>query len=66
MMAAAYTFHIAENQLFLDGNKRTALNTALVFHGINGWEIVDPESKLYTIMIAAAEKQLDSRSSSRT
>jgi death on curing protein len=30
-MAAAYAFHLAENQPFLDGNKRTALNAALVF-----------------------------------
>lgn len=30
-MAAAYAFHIAENQPFLDGNKRTALVSALVF-----------------------------------
>jgi len=30
-MAAAYAFHIAENQPFVDGNKRTALAAALVF-----------------------------------
>lgn len=30
-MSAAYAFHIAENQPFLDGNKRTALVAALVF-----------------------------------
>ena len=30
-MAAAYAFHIAENQPFIDGNKRTALAAALVF-----------------------------------
>ena len=34
-MAAAYAFHLAENQPFLDGNKRTALNAALVFLDIN-------------------------------
>ena len=28
-MAAAYAFHISENQSFIDGNKRTALNAAL-------------------------------------
>jgi len=28
-MAAAYAFHIAQNQPFVDGNKRTALNAAL-------------------------------------
>ena len=36
-MAAAYAFHIAENHPFVDGNKRTALNAALVFLGLNGF-----------------------------
>lgn len=30
-MAAAYAFHIAESQAFVDGNKRTGLDAALVF-----------------------------------
>jgi hypothetical protein len=30
-MAAAYLFHIAKNHPFLDGNKRTALATAIAF-----------------------------------
>lgn len=35
-MAAAYAFHIAQNQPFLDGNKRTGLVAALVFLDLNG------------------------------
>jgi death-on-curing protein len=35
-MAAAYAFHIAEGQPFVDGNKRTALNAALVFLDLTG------------------------------
>ena len=35
-MAAAYAYHIAENQPFVDGNKRTGLAAALVFLAING------------------------------
>jgi len=35
-MAAAYLFHIARNHPFLDGNKRTGLEAALVFLEING------------------------------
>lgn len=50
-MASAYAFHIAENQPFVDGNKRTALNAALVFLGVNGWEIDDPEGLLYDAML---------------
>ncbi len=50
-MAAAYAFHIAENQPFLDGNKRTALNAAIVFLGLNGFDVIDDEGILYAAMI---------------
>ena len=46
-MAAAYAFHISENQPFLDGNKRTALTTAIVFLYNNEIRIFDSE-KSYT------------------
>ncbi|MDP2350602.1 MAG: type II toxin-antitoxin system death-on-curing family toxin [Chloroflexota bacterium] len=58
-MAAAYAFHLAENQPFLDGNKRTALNAALVFLDINGWVVLDPEMRLYDAMIALSTHELD-------
>jgi len=58
-MAAAYGFHIAENQPFLDGNKRTALSSALVFLDVNSVEILDESMKLYEAMIAIAEKRMD-------
>jgi death on curing protein len=58
-MAAAYAFHIAENQPFLDGNKRTALVAALVFLDINGFVISDENMRLYEAMIAIANKQMD-------
>lgn len=50
-MASAYAFHIAENQPFVDGNKRTALNAALVFLGMHEWEVVDPNGLLYDSML---------------
>ena len=50
-MAAAYVFHLAENQPFLDGNKRTALNAAIAFLGLNGFDAIDPDGKLYSAMI---------------
>jgi death-on-curing protein len=37
-MAAAYAFHIAESQAFVDGNKRTGALAALLFLRLNGWE----------------------------
>jgi death-on-curing protein len=60
-MAAAYAFHLAENQPFLDGNKRTALNAALVFLDINGWPISDPDERLYEAMISISARKLDKR-----
>lgn len=58
-MAAAYAFHIAQNQPFVDGNKRTGLAAALVFLDLNGVAIVDTEGRLYQAMIDLAEKRLD-------
>lgn len=57
-MAAAYAFHIAQNQPFLDGNKRTGLLAALVFLDLNGFAVHDPDGELYGAMIAIAERRL--------
>ncbi len=56
-MSAAYAYHISENQPFLDGNKRTALVSALVFLDINGIQILDEKMRLYNAMIAIANKK---------
>jgi len=58
-MAAAYAFHIAENQPFLDGNKRTGVLAAVVFLELNGHVVEEPPSRLYEAMIAVAERRLD-------
>lgn len=58
-MAAAYAFHIAENQPFVDGNKRTALASALVFLDWHDVEIDDSGEDLYKAMIDIAQKKLD-------
>ena len=50
-MAAAYAFHIAENQPFVDGNKRTALDCALTFLEGNGIVIEDSNMVLFQAMI---------------
>jgi death on curing protein len=39
LMAAAYAFHIAENQPFVDGSKRTGLLATLVFLDLNDHSI---------------------------
>jgi death-on-curing protein len=55
-MAAAYAFHLAEDQPFVDGNKRTALNAALVFLGLNGWDVEDQNGLLYDAMIGISAR----------
>jgi death-on-curing protein len=58
-MAAAYVFHIAENQPFIDGNKRAALGAALVFLALNDVDVDDPDERLYLALISIATRQLD-------
>ena len=59
-LAAAYAFHLAQNQPFIDGNKRTAITTALAFLELNGVSSAAiPDAELYDAMIAIAEKRLD-------
>ena len=60
-MAAAYAFHIAENQPFVDGNKRTGLMAALVFLALHGVKVRDPAGRLYDAMIALSRRALDKR-----
>ena len=50
LMAAAYAFHICPNHPFFDGNKRTALASALVFLELNGISLNDPKGKLLEAM----------------
>jgi death-on-curing protein len=58
-MAAAYAFHIAENQPFADGNKRAAMGAALVFLDVNGAPAPEATDALHEAMIALAEGRLD-------
>jgi len=57
-VAAAYAYHIAEAQAYLDGNKRTAAAAALTFLAGNGVSIDFDSSALYEAMIGVAEKRL--------
>ncbi len=53
-VAAAYAFHLAESQAFLDGNKRTGMAAALSFLRLNGKTILHHTDELYAAMIAIA------------
>ena len=57
--AAAYAFHIAEAQAFIDGNKRVALASALIFLALNGYEFPEDQPAFYDAMIAIARRELD-------
>lgn len=57
-IAAAYAFHIAQSQTFLDGNKRTGIAAALTFLEGNGVSTNCETEILYDAMIAIAEKRM--------
>ncbi len=56
-MAAAYACGIAKNHPFLDGNKRAAFVTAIVFLECNGHEFTadEADAALRTLALAAGE-----------
>jgi death on curing protein len=53
--AAAYAFHICQNHPFVDGNKRTALASALVFLDLNRIDLDDLKEELYPLMMGVAK-----------
>ena len=58
-VAAAYAFHIAESQAFIDGNKRTAASSAILFLRKNSVRFPKDDGSVYTAMIEIANKRLD-------
>lgn len=59
-IAAAYAFHIAQAQAFVDGNKRTGIASALFCLQMAGIDTTLPTSAtLYDAMIAIANRHLD-------
>jgi len=54
-LAAAYAFGIARNHPFVDGNKRAAFGSMIVFLGLNGIDLdVPPEDATAIILEVAA------------
>lgn len=58
-IAAAYAYHLAESQGFLDGNKRTAVACAGTFLLLNGCVDQADDLEFYHAMIAIAKRELD-------
>jgi death-on-curing protein len=57
LMAAAYLFHLCENHPFVDGNKRAAYASALVFLRLNGVAVPGDE-RLYALTMNVAKGAL--------
>ena len=58
-MAAAYAFHVAQNQPFVDGNKRAAVAAALIFLEINGVAYgPGVDSQIFDALIAIAKREM--------
>lgn len=57
-LAASYSYGIARNHPFFDGNKRSALLAAIVFLEINGMKFhaTEEEAVLETLALASGER----------
>ena len=59
--AAALMHSLAANHAFVDGNKRTALNSAIVFLDLNGHPLTTPVDvdKMVEFTLAVAQSRID-------
>ena len=57
-LAVAYGFGIARNHPFVDGNKRTALASMIVFLGINGFDLDAPREQATAIILGLAAGEI--------
>lgn len=53
-LGASYSFGIARNHPFVDGNKRTALMAAYVFLAMNGQRLIAPEAEAVVMTLELA------------
>ena len=64
-IAAAYLFYICKNHPFLDGNKRTAMMSAIVFLRLNGIEPRPDSDEWEKLMLDVAGSKLDRDATTR-
>lgn len=60
-LAAAYAFGLAKAHAFMDGNKRTAFQTAFVFLRLNGRDLDVPNAEVVRMMEGLAESRVPER-----
>ena len=58
-LAAAYAFGIARNHPFVDGNKRVAFASILVFLGLNGFDLDAAPEEATAVMLALAAGEIE-------
>jgi death on curing protein len=58
-LAAAYAYGLARNHAFVDGNKRTAIVTAMLFLRLNGWIMTADDGQLYLFTMGVAAGEID-------
>jgi death on curing protein len=61
-IAAAYLFYLCRNHPFVDGNKRTAMTTAIVFLRLNGTEPAPDSEQWEELVMDIAASKLDRQS----
>ncbi|TDI93976.1 MAG: type II toxin-antitoxin system death-on-curing family toxin [Caldithrix sp.] len=57
-MASIYACHLAENQPFIDGNKRIAFAASHLFLNLNGFTLSASNQEVYRLFIDLANKRI--------
>jgi death-on-curing protein len=65
VLAAAYAFGIARNHPFVDGNKRAAFASIIVFLGLNGFDLTAPPEQATAIMLEVGAGNMDEQALAR-
>lgn len=60
-MAAAYAHGIAKNHSFVDGNKRTALITSILFIELNGYVFTASEAEAVHMIVSLANGEIEEK-----
>jgi death-on-curing protein len=58
-LAGAYAFGLARNHAFVDGNKRTAIVTAMLFLALNGYRMTADNGRVYIFTMALAAGEIE-------
>lgn len=57
-MAAVYLFNISQNHPFVDGNKRVAAVSAIIFLNLNGYRLDVSNDELESMVLAVASGKM--------